>query len=66
MLIFSTYVVFDIQRLTGYGYYTYDYDDYIIASLDIYIDIMVIFKELVYIISDKFWKRKLSNILNYY
>lgn len=47
--MFSAYLVFDIQRLTNprKNSYTYSVDDYIIAALDIYIDIVMIFKELI-------------------
>lgn len=49
--LFSLYLVFDLQRLTGNKAITYSVDDYIIAALDIYIDIVIVFKELIYILS---------------
>lgn len=49
--LFSLYLVFDLQRLTGKKSLTYSIDDYIIAALDIYIDIVILFKELIYILS---------------
>ncbi|KAL4432488.1 hypothetical protein ABPG74_013342 [Tetrahymena malaccensis] len=45
--VFCFYLVFDIQRLQGNKYLSYSYDDYIIASLDIYIDIVVIFQTIL-------------------
>lgn len=47
VLLFSTYLVYDIQRLVHKGDYSYDLDEYIIAALDIYIDVIIIFKELL-------------------
>lgn len=49
--LFSLYLVFDLQRLTGKKSITYTMDDYIIAALDIYIDIVIMFKELIYLLS---------------
>ncbi|KAL4506720.1 hypothetical protein ABPG72_000291 [Tetrahymena utriculariae] len=49
--LFSLYLVFDLQRLSGKKSITYTMDDYIIAALDIYIDIIIMFKELIYLLS---------------
>ena len=46
IFIFSAYLVFDIQRLTNpqkKNVFTYGVDDYIIAALDIYIDLIILF-----------------------
>ena len=50
--LFSLYLVFDLQRLSTKAKESlaYSIDDYIIAALDIYIDIVIIFKELLYLL----------------
>jgi FtsH-binding integral membrane protein len=53
ILIFSFYLVADIQRLTGKSKYSYKKDEYIIAALDIYLDIISIFLELLDLLSKK-------------
>jgi len=44
--IFSIHLTFDIKRLIGKFEVKYTVDDYILAALDIYIDIYIIFVEL--------------------
>ncbi|KRX00014.1 hypothetical protein PPERSA_05516 [Pseudocohnilembus persalinus] len=52
LLVFSAFLVLDIQRLQGNRKFAYDIDDYIIAALDIYIDIIVMFKQLLYLLGN--------------
>ena len=49
--IFSLFLVIDIIRLNNTFELRYNIDDYIIAALEIYIDIIIIFKELVIVLS---------------
>lgn len=49
--VFSAYLVFDVQRLQGNKKFKYDLDDYIIAALDIYMDIVIIFLEILKLFS---------------
>lgn len=51
--VFSVYLVFDIQRLTGKFEIEYSIDDYIIAALEIYIDIIMIFKQTLICVASK-------------
>ena len=43
IILFSCYLIYDIQRVIGCTSNTYEIDEYIIAAMDIYIDIVVIF-----------------------
>ena len=47
VLLYSFYLVYDLQRLTGRYEQKFSYDEYIIASMDIFIDIAIIFLELL-------------------
>jgi FtsH-binding integral membrane protein len=47
VLLFSLYLIYDTQKLLGRHTYSLDYDDYIIGAMMIYIDIVVIFKEML-------------------
>ena len=50
--VFGVFLVFDIQRLKGKFFISYKIDDYIIAALDIYIDVVLIFKYITASISN--------------
>jgi len=50
VMIFSVYLMYDIQKLLGRFEEAYSIDDYIIAALEIYVDVIFIFKELLIII----------------
>lgn len=45
VMIFLIYLIYDLGRLTGKFENEYTIDDYIIAALDIYVDVTFIFKE---------------------
>lgn len=47
--IFSAYLAYDIQKLSGKFGIEYSIDDYVFAALQIYVDIIIIFKNLLYI-----------------
>jgi FtsH-binding integral membrane protein len=43
IFMYSVFIVYDLQRMTGKKANGYNVDDYIIASLDLYIDIILVF-----------------------
>lgn len=47
--IFSIFLAYDLQKLSGKFGDEYSIDDYVYAALNIYIDIVLIFKNLLYI-----------------
>ena len=49
VLIFSAFLAYDLQKLSGKFGIEYSIDDYVFAALMIYIDIIMIFKNLLYI-----------------
>ena len=51
LLCFSLYLVYDVQLLAGGRKNEYSKDDYVVASLQIFIDILRIFLELLKLIS---------------
>lgn len=56
VMIFGIYLVYDIQKLKGKFEDAYSIDDYIIAALEIYVDVVFIFKELLIVIGTFFAK----------
>jgi len=50
VMIFGIYLMYDIQKLIGRFEEAYTIDDYIIAALEIYVDVIFIFKELLIVI----------------
>ena len=50
VMIFGIYLMYDIQKLLGRFDEAYTIDDYIIAALEIYVDVVFIFKELLIVI----------------
>lgn len=50
VMIFGLYLMYDIQKLLGRFEDAYSIDDYIIAALEIYVDVVFIFKELLIVI----------------
>lgn len=50
VMIFGIYLMYDIQKLLGRFEDAYTIDDYIIAALEIYVDVVFIFKELLIVI----------------
>lgn len=49
-VLFTFFLIYDIQKLMGNRRRAYSPDDYIIASLNIYLDIVQIFLNLLQII----------------
>jgi FtsH-binding integral membrane protein len=47
VVLFSLYLIYDTQKLLGRHSYSLDYDDYILGAMMIYIDIVVIFMEMM-------------------
>ena len=50
-LLFSWYLIFDTQLVLGKGRYSYSLDDAYLAAIQLYIDIIEIFLQLLRIIS---------------
>ena len=50
VLLFSIYLVFDTQMILGRGELKLTVDDYIFAALNLYIDIIVLFIEILKIL----------------
>lgn len=53
LIIFSIYLIFDTQLIVGQLGNSYDIDDYVIASLNLYLDIINIFLYILAILSNK-------------
>lgn len=51
ILLFSLYLIYDTQLLVGGKEYQYSMDDYIVAALQIFIDIVRIFLEILKILA---------------
>ena len=50
IFLFSFYLIYDIQKLTSKYAKKYTIDDYIVAALELYIDFLIIFKEILVLI----------------
>jgi FtsH-binding integral membrane protein len=50
-LLFSIYLIFDTQLVLGKGKYSYSLDDAYLAAIQLYIDIIEIFLQLLQILS---------------
>lgn len=50
-LLFSIYLIFDTQLVLGKGQYSYTLDDAYLAAIQLYIDIIEIFLQLLQILS---------------
>ena len=42
-MLYGLYLVYDVQLLLGDGRYGYSIDDYVIASVQIYLDVIILF-----------------------
>ena len=51
VIVFGIYLVFDTQLTIGKNSRAYSIDDYIIAALNLYIDIIQIFLEILKILA---------------
>lgn len=46
-LMFGLYIIFDVQMMVGGKGYEYDIDDYVIASVNLYVDIIGLFLKIL-------------------
>ena len=53
LIIFCIYLIYDTQLLIGSGKYKFSEDDYILAAINIYLDIIIIFLKILAIIGKK-------------
>lgn len=53
IIIYGIYIVIDTQLILGSGKYSFDEEDYIIAALNIYIDIVGLFVYLLQLLGNK-------------
>jgi len=53
IIIYGIYIVIDTQLILGSGKYSFDEEDYIIAALNIYIDIVGLFIYLLQLLGNK-------------
>lgn len=53
LIIFCIYLIYDTQLLIGKGKYKFDEDDYILAAINIYLDIIILFLELLELLGNK-------------
>ena len=49
-MIFSVYIVFDTQLIIGGKHYAIDPEEYIFAALNLYLDIVILFRYLLIIV----------------
>jgi len=49
IILFSVYVIYDTQLIVGQKAFKYTIDDYILASLNIYLDVLNIFMYIIQI-----------------
>jgi FtsH-binding integral membrane protein len=53
IIIYGIYLVIDTQLILGSGKYRFDEEDYIVAALNIYVDIIGLFVYLLQLLGDK-------------
>ena len=53
LIIFCIYLIYDVQLLIGNSEKKFSEDDYILAAINIYLDIIAIFIRLLEIIGSK-------------
>jgi len=53
LVLFSIYLIYDTQLLIGEGRVKYSEDDYILAAINIYLDIIILFLKILQIFGDK-------------
>jgi FtsH-binding integral membrane protein len=52
-VIYGLYLIVDTQMVLGKGQYSLSVDDYVVGALIIYLDIMMLFLELLSIFGDR-------------
>lgn len=53
VLLYSCWLIYDIQKMAGDKTHSYVLDDYVIAAINIYLDIILIFLNILDLLSDK-------------
>jgi FtsH-binding integral membrane protein len=53
LIIFCIYLIYDTQLLIGSGRYKFTEDDYILAAISIYLDIIILFLKILSIVGKK-------------
>lgn len=49
-VIFGMYIIYDVQIMTGKKAYSLSIDDYVVGAINLYVDILGLFLDLVNII----------------
>mmetsp|Transcript_31540 Transcript_31540/g.41769 ORF Transcript_31540/g.41769 Transcript_31540/m.41769 type:complete len:84 (+) Transcript_31540:491-742(+) len=53
IVIYGLYLIYDVQLIAGGHQHSLSYDEYIVGAMVIYIDIMMLFIELLRLLGDK-------------
>ena len=53
LIIFCIYLIYDTQLLIGSGKFSFSEDDYILAAINIYLDIIILFLKILAIFGEK-------------
>ena len=53
VVFYGLYLIYDTQLVAGGGQHELSYDDYIVGALLIYVDIMMLFLELLKLFGDR-------------
>ena len=53
LVLFSIYLIYDTQLLIGKGRVKFSEDDYILAAINIYLDVIILFLKILQIFGDK-------------
>jgi len=57
VIVYGFYLIYDIQLIAGGKTHEYTYDDYVIASVQIYLDIIIMFLKILEILNEIFGKK---------
>ena len=53
LILFAIYLIYDTQLLIGSGKVRFSEDDYILAAINIYLDVIILFLKILSIVGDK-------------
>ena len=53
LVLFSVYLIYDTQLLCGKGRHKFSEDDYILAAINIYLDVVILFTKILSIFGDR-------------
>ena len=53
VIVFGLYLIFDIEMIVGGHYCEFGIDDYVIAAMQVYLDIIMMFVHILRLISDR-------------